>query len=236
MCNQRRNKFFLPGKIPYVHHDRVKLLNYSIRTNNTILVRNRDVAKPLSACLSQLFFYTHKTLSIVLMINTISSCATLSLARVLVVLLLGFQPLVWSFSISPSPIKETARALTQLYMDQAIDAYESSDFWGKPRSKDEIVGFVSDAVFGDFHEALEDNSHAKAKEQCQWVEVISAEPPVRRSDFSRFSKFILVLSLLGNTCVSYWLCTDFWNTLTAIKSSMLRSVHRLTPVQSASIN
>ena len=194
------------------------------------------MAKPLSAFLSQLFFYTHKTLSIVLMINTISACATLSLARVLVVLLLGFQPLVWSFSISPSPIKETARALTQLYMDQAIDAYESSDFWGKPRSKDEIVGFVSDAVFGDFHEALEDNSHAKAKEQCQWVEVISAEPPVRRSDFSRFSKFILVLSLLGNTCVSYWLCTDFWNTLTAIKSSMLRSVHRLTPVQSASIN
>jgi hypothetical protein len=169
---------------------------------------------------------------IVLMINTISSCATQSPARVLVVLLLGFQPLVWSFSISPSPIKETARASTQLYMDQTIDVYESSDFWGKPRSKDEIVCFVSDAVFGDFHVALEDNSQAKAKEQCQWVEVISAEPPVRRSDFSRFFTFILVLSsLLGNTCVSYWLCTDFWKTLTAIKSSMLRSVHRLTPVQ-----
>ena len=36
--------------IPYVHHDGVKVLNYSIRTN-TILVHNRDVAKPLSACL-----------------------------------------------------------------------------------------------------------------------------------------------------------------------------------------
>ena len=35
-----------------IHHDRVKVLNYSIRTN-TILVtlHNRDVAKPLSACL-----------------------------------------------------------------------------------------------------------------------------------------------------------------------------------------
>jgi hypothetical protein len=35
--------------IPYVHHDGVKVLNYSFRTN-TILVHNRDVAKPLSAC------------------------------------------------------------------------------------------------------------------------------------------------------------------------------------------
>ena len=166
------------------------------------------------------------------MINaTISSWATQSLARVLVVLFLGFQPLVWSFSISPSPIKETARASTQLYMDQAINVYESSDFWGKPRSKEEIVAFISDAVFSDSREALEDNSQAKSKELCQWVEVISAEPPVRRSDFSHFSKFILVLSLLVNTCVSYWLSTDSWKTLIAIKSSMLRSVHRLTPVQ-----
>jgi hypothetical protein len=140
-----------------------------------------------------------------MMIDIISSCVTQSLVRVLVVLLLGFQPLAWSFSIAPSPIKETARASTQLpYVDKEIDVDESSDFWGKPRSKEEIVDFVSDAVFSNFHEALEDNSQAKEKEQCQWVEVISAEPPVRRSDFSRISKFILVLSLLVNTCFSCW--------------------------------
>ena len=48
-------------------------------------------------------------------------------------------------------------------------------FWGTPRTKGEIVNFVSDAVFTEEHEADRED---------QWVEVISAEPPVSRSDFS----------------------------------------------------
>ena len=48
-------------------------------------------------------------------------------------------------------------------------------FWGTPRTKSEIVNFVSDAVFTEEHEVDREE---------QWVEVISAEPPVSRSDFS----------------------------------------------------
>lgn len=47
-------------------------------------------------------------------------------------------------------------------------------FWGTPRTKVEIVNFISDAVFTEEQVDRED----------QWVEVISAEPPVSRSDFS----------------------------------------------------
>lgn len=137
-----------------------------------------------------------------------------SLAQVLAVLLLGFQSsTAYSFvgsvkcvrffhgvvscrSKRSFPIaKETARSSTQLYVDQAIDIDKTPDFWGKARSKEEIVRFVSDVVFNDFHETYDD-SQAK-NELCQWVEVISAEPPVRRSDFSLRYKFNLVLSLLA---------------------------------------
>ena len=48
-------------------------------------------------------------------------------------------------------------------------------FWGTPRTKGEIVNFISDAVFTEEHESDRED---------QWVEVISAEPPVSRSDFS----------------------------------------------------
>lgn len=43
-------------------------------------------------------------------------------------------------------------------------------FWGKQRNKQEIVDHVSNAVF---------SNHQRSD---QWVEVISAEPPVRLSD------------------------------------------------------
>ena len=42
----------------------------------------------------------------------------------------------------------------------------------------EIVDFVDDAVFNI------DSSNCKPNAQKQWVEVISAEPPVRRAIFS----------------------------------------------------
>jgi hypothetical protein len=113
----------------------------------------------------------------------------------LVVLLLCFQPWAYSFSIQ---IHEIARASTRLRVDRAIDAGESSDFWGRIHSEEEIVDYVSDAVFGNIREDLRD----KYNEQRRWVEVISAEPPVRRSDFSYFHALISSLSPIRETHVS----------------------------------
>lgn len=101
----------------------------------------------------------------------------------LVVPLLGFQPSAYSFSILP--LHEIARASTRLRVDRARNNNnndgESSDFWGKVRSEKEIVDYVSDAVFGIVREDVRDEY---IEQQRRWVEVISAEPPVRRSDFS----------------------------------------------------
>ena len=43
-------------------------------------------------------------------------------------------------------------------------------FWGRPRSKQEIIDHVSNAVF---------TNHQRSD---QWVEVLNAEPPVSLSD------------------------------------------------------
>ena len=55
-------------------------------------------------------------------------------------------------------------------------------FWGTPRSEGEIVNFISDAVFTEEHEADRED---------QWVEVISAEPPVSRSDSSSTFQYFI---------------------------------------------
>ena len=78
-----------------------------------------------------------------------------------------------SFSIPPSHLsKETTTLSRQFYSTaEATDEATATTFWGVPRSEEEIVDFVSRAVFNI------------GQSQDQWVEVISAEPPVRRIDF-----------------------------------------------------
>ena len=53
-----------------------------------------------------------------------------------------------------------------------------TDFWGTPRNEREIIDYISNAVFND----ASSQPNANEGDQCQWVEVLSAEPPVRRSD------------------------------------------------------
>jgi hypothetical protein len=81
-----------------------------------------------------------------------------------------------AFSCTPPLTKAiTSRRESTLYESTTDDDVEEPDqFWGRPRNKKEIVDFVSNAVFTD------------QNNDDQWVEVISAEPPVSESDFIPF--------------------------------------------------
>jgi len=82
-----------------------------------------------------------------------------------------------SFSTVTVPTPFKATATTTLSVSAQTDIVnEATTFWAKPRNEQEIIDFVSDAVF--------DNENEAANNNHQWVEVISAEPPVRRSDFT----------------------------------------------------
>jgi hypothetical protein len=72
----------------------------------------------------------------------------------------------------------------------------SEDFWGSPRSSEEIVHFVSDAIFDNNMRGGDNYDSSQVVNEKQWVEVISAEPPVSRSDSSRSYN---TLSLLKET-------------------------------------
>jgi hypothetical protein len=85
----------------------------------------------------------------------------------------------------------TRRPLWSTALSALQDVDPTTDFWGRPRSRKEIVDFVSDAVFNkDEHDLVsigfQDHGDAlsSGNERNRWVEVISAEPPVRRSDFT----------------------------------------------------
>ena len=127
----------------------------------------------------------------------------IDLYLIIVLSAVGFQTSVKSFSIvrpsmlsSFSTIKVIALPTpTRLYAttDQTTinksNRKPSEDFWGSPRSSEEIINFVSDAVFDNNMRGSEENNK-------QWVEVISAEPPVSRRDSSRKYN---TLSLLKET-------------------------------------
>ncbi len=81
--------------------------------------------------------------------------------------------------------------LSSTTLSAVQDVDQTTDFWGRPRSREEIVDFVSDAVFSkDEYDLVsitvhdQGNAFSSVNERNQWVEVISAEPPVRRSDFA----------------------------------------------------
>jgi hypothetical protein len=62
----------------------------------------------------------------------------------------------------------------------------ATDFWGRPRSRQEIVDFVSDVVFDNEYDIISSSTASLVpinEQHRRWVDVISAEPPVRRSDF-----------------------------------------------------
>ena len=90
---------------------------------------------------------------------------------------------VESFSTVPSPLKTTATTTALSVSAQTDVVNEATTFWAKPRNEQEIVDFVSDAVFNNGNEAANNNAPPQVQDH-QWVEVISAEPPVRRSDFT----------------------------------------------------
>ena len=126
----------------------------------------------------------------------------IDLYLIVVLSAVGFQTSVKSFSIvrpsisSFSTIKVIALpSPTRLYATSyqttinKSNRKPSEDFWGSPRSSEEIINFVSDAVFDNNMRGSEENNK-------QWVEVISAEPPVSRSDSSRKYN---TLSLLKET-------------------------------------
>lgn len=120
---------------------------------------------------------------------------------------------VESFSIAPSSplvnkLKETitSTSTSALYSTKAQEnnAHVAATFWGSPRNEQEIIDFVSDAVFNDDngndnehhdHEAQNDYSPQEANvvQDRQWVEVISAEPPVRRIVISHIFTQIIQL-------------------------------------------
>ncbi len=81
---------------------------------------------------------------------------------------------VESFSIPPSHLSRETTSSRAFY------STAEASFWGVPRSEEEIVDFVSDAVFNNEYEALKSDD---APPQDRWVEMISAEPPVRHSNF-----------------------------------------------------
>ncbi|KAL7528579.1 hypothetical protein ACHAXR_006746 [Thalassiosira sp. AJA248-18] len=98
----------------------------------------------------------------------------------IIVLLVLVGTSVESFSTVP-PIKgatTTTTTATTLFesVDPTTDQHEGTNFWGSPRNEREIIDFVSDAVFDN--EEVASNNSQQPNVQDQWVEVISAEPPL----------------------------------------------------------
>ncbi|KAL7443688.1 hypothetical protein ACHAXH_007530 [Discostella pseudostelligera] len=90
---------------------------------------------------------------------------------------------VSSFSTSRTtrqPLSLSSTTTTISVAQGGIDT--ATDFWGRPRSREEIVDFVSDAVFNNEYDvvssAYDGNTSPSIKAQNRWVEVISAEPPL----------------------------------------------------------
>jgi hypothetical protein len=119
----------------------------------------------------------------------------------------GFQTSVKSFSIVPSIPSSSIKVIalpstTRLYATTGqttinrSNSKSSEDFWGSPRSSEEIVHFVSDAIFDNNMRGGDNYDSSQVVNEKQWVEVISAEPPVSRSDSSRKYN---TLSLLKQT-------------------------------------
>jgi hypothetical protein len=111
----------------------------------------------------------------------------------------GFQTSVKSFSIVPSIPSSSIKVIalpstTRLYATTGqttinrSNSKSSEDFWGSPRSSEEIVHFVSDAIFDNNMRGGDNYDSSQVVNEKQWVEVISAEPPVSRSDSSRVTK------------------------------------------------
>ena len=96
-----------------------------------------------------------------------------------ILLLVGvfFAPLpIDSFSI-PTPFKPASPLYNTAYANSL--GHEATGFWGRPRSEQEIINFVSRGVFDGVHRNGDSNSDSTREER---IEVISAEPPVRRRD------------------------------------------------------
>lgn len=137
----------------------------------------------------------------------------IDLYLIVVLSAVGFQTSVKSFSIVPSIPSSTIKVITlpsttRLYATTGqttinrSNSKPSDDFWGSPRSSEEIEHFVSDAIFDKNMRGGEQEKNnydsSQVVNEKQWVEVISAEPPVSRSDSSRSYN---TLSLLKETVV-----------------------------------
>lgn len=127
----------------------------------------------------------------------------IDLYLIVVLSTVGIQTSVKSFSIVPSISFPTINVIalpstTRLYattgqtpINRSNSKKPSEDFWGSPRSSEEIIHFVSDAIFDnnmrDSEEKNDNDNYDSSQEinEKQWVEVISAEPPVSRSNSSR---------------------------------------------------
>lgn len=113
------------------------------------------------------------------------------------IVLLGLlSTLVESFPIVRSQFQRgpVPLAANNVVHDGASDANtfvdDVHDFWGSPRNEQEIIDFVSDAIFNNDDDSSQYHHQQSSPEvqQDQWVDVISAEPPVRRSDLTLYSK------------------------------------------------
>ena len=104
-----------------------------------------------------------------------------------------------AFTIRPPPILTTKHHVhsssslfsstqAQGYLDtlsnKEADDTSTSNFWGAPRNEQEIIDFISEAVFNDVshHDAasnaLNDNVAPTIDQHLQRIEVISEEPPL----------------------------------------------------------
>ena len=98
-------------------------------------------------------------------------------------------PLLWIFGIgvdsfstssprlngTPLHVSTQTQTVTVTVADNGVHA--ATNFWGEPRNEQEIIDFVSNAVF--YNEVEASLGYFRSDVQDQWVEVISAEPPVR---------------------------------------------------------
>jgi prolyl 4-hydroxylase len=97
-------------------------------------------------------------------------------------------PLLWIFGIgvdsfstssprlngTPLHVSTQTQTVTVTVADNGVHA--ATNFWGEPRNEQEIIDFVSNAVF--YNEVEASLGYFRSDVQDQWVEVISAEPPL----------------------------------------------------------
>jgi hypothetical protein len=126
-----------------------------------------------------------------------------------------------AFSCTP-PLTKAITSWRESTLSESTtdDDVEPDQFWGRPRNKEEIVDFVSNAVFTD------------QNNDDQWVEVISAEPPVSESDLFRFCDLPLLPEIsLATKLISCWLFMDSSKEVIATKLLMQHSNHRMVVPQ-----